>query len=60
MVIGVANRGADNFAGVASEDLRYLCDIDRQALAAAGKKFPSAKLVEDFRTVLGDAGVNGF
>jgi predicted dehydrogenase len=55
LVIGVANRGADNLAGVASEDLRYLCDIDRQALAAAGQKFPSAKLVEDFRSVLGDA-----
>ena len=24
MVIGVANRGADNLAGVANEDLRYI------------------------------------
>ena len=54
LVIGVANRGADNLAGVGGEDLRWLCDIDGEALSAAGAKHPAARLVTDFRTILRD------
>lgn len=55
LVIGCGNRGAENLAAVAGEDLRWLCDVDRAVLAAAGKKHPGARCIEDFRTVLGDA-----
>lgn len=54
LVIGCGNRGAENLAAVAGEDLRWLCDVDRNVLAAAGKKHPGARCIEDFRTVLGD------
>ncbi|MCB9886600.1 MAG: Gfo/Idh/MocA family oxidoreductase [Planctomycetes bacterium] len=55
MVIGVANRGAANLAGVATEDIRVLCDVDRTQLQAAAQKFPAARTCEDYRTVLADA-----
>lgn len=55
MVIGVGNRGAANLAGVATEDIRVLCDVDRQQLQAAAAKFPAARTCTDFRTVLTDA-----
>lgn len=54
LVIGCGNRGAENLASVAGEDLRWLCDVDRDVLAAAGKQHPGARCIEDFRTVLGD------
>ena len=54
LVIGTAGRGADNLAGVAKEDIRILCDVDRQHLEGAAKKFPQARLCTDFRTILRD------
>jgi predicted dehydrogenase len=54
MVVGVAGRGGDNLAGVASEDITILCDVDRRHLEAAGKNFPNARLVADYRTILND------
>lgn len=51
-VIGVAGRGAANLDGVASENIVALCDVDKNNLAKAGKRFPQAKLYGDFRRML--------
>jgi predicted dehydrogenase len=51
-VIGVAGRGAANLDGVASENIVALCDVDKNNLDKAGKRFPQAKLYGDFRRML--------
>lgn len=48
-VIGVANRGAANLAGVAGENVVALCDVDAGYLAAAGERHPNAARFTDFR-----------
>src|SRR5689334_1712579 len=55
MVVGVAGRGGDNLHGVASEEIAILCDVDRRNLELAGKQFPNARQVADYRTILRDA-----
>jgi len=47
--IGVRGRGAANLAGVASENIVALCDVDANNLNEAAKDFPNAKLYRDFR-----------
>jgi predicted dehydrogenase len=54
MAIGVGGRGAENLAAVGIEDIRVLCDVDRALLAAAGKKFPKAQQIADYRQILQD------
>ena len=54
MVVGVSGRGGDNLHGVAGEDVTILCDVDGRSLEAAGKRFPAARLVADYRTILRD------
>ena len=51
-VIGVANRGGANLAGVASENIVALCDVDDNYLAQAAQRFPAAKTYNDFRRML--------
>ncbi|GAB4136239.1 Gfo/Idh/MocA family protein [Thermopirellula anaerolimosa] len=51
-VVGVANRGGANLAGVSSENIVALCDVDANYLAAAAKNHPQAKLYRDFRRML--------
>ncbi|MAP09277.1 MAG: oxidoreductase, partial [Rhodopirellula sp.] len=51
-VIGIANRGASNVAGVQSQNLTALCDVDENYLKDAGKRFPKAKLYRDYREML--------
>lgn len=51
-VIGVAGRGAANLGGVASENIVALCDVDKNSLDGAAKRFPQAKLYSDFRKML--------
>lgn len=51
-VIGVGNRGEENLAGVTSEHMVALCDVDDNFLAAATRKFPKAKKYNDFRRLL--------
>ncbi len=51
-VIGVANRGAANLAGVAGENVVALCDVDEPYLAAAAEAFPRARTHVDFRRML--------
>ncbi len=58
-VIGVADRGAANLAGVAHENIVALCDIDDQRLDEAAKRFPSAKKLSDMREVAGLADLDG-
>ncbi|MEP0059819.1 Gfo/Idh/MocA family protein [Rhodopirellula bahusiensis] len=51
-VIGIANRGASNVAGVQSQNLVALCDVDANYLKAGGERFPKAKLYRDYREML--------
>ena len=51
-IIGVANRGADNFGAVASQNIVALCDVDDLYLRAASQKYPAAKTYHDFRRLL--------
>lgn len=53
-VIGVANRGAANLAGVAAENVVALCDVDANHLDGAKKAFPQAGIHHDFRKLLDD------
>jgi predicted dehydrogenase len=51
-VIGTANRAAEDIAGVQSENIVAICDIDSNYLDAAQKKFPRARAYSDFRKLL--------
>jgi predicted dehydrogenase len=51
-VIGVDNRGAANLAGVQSENIVVLCDVDSSRAAKARNAHPHAKFYQDFRRVL--------
>lgn len=48
-VIGVADRGGANLAGVAHENVAVLCDVDPARLDAAKARFPSAAGFVDYR-----------
>jgi predicted dehydrogenase len=48
-VIGVANRGAANLAGVAKEEIVALCDVDPANAIAARGQFPKARFFTDYR-----------
>ncbi|HZV36067.1 MAG TPA: Gfo/Idh/MocA family oxidoreductase [Verrucomicrobiae bacterium] len=51
-IIGTANRAQANIAGVSSENIVALCDIDDHYLSAAAERFPRAKTYNDFRKLL--------
>lgn len=51
-VIGVAHQGNYNLTNVSSQNIVALCDVDENNLAAAAKKFPSAKTHVDFRQLI--------
>ena len=55
-IIGAGGRGAANTAGVASENIVALCDVNARALAAAAQTFPNARKFADFRKVFDHAG----
>lgn len=48
-VIGVADRGGANLAGVAHENVAVLCDVDPTRLDAAKARFPNATGFVDYR-----------
>lgn len=50
--IGVGGRGAADLGGVSSENIVALCDVNRNTLADAAKKYPNAKTYEDWRLCL--------
>ncbi len=51
-VIGVAGRGGANLKGVQGENIVAICDVNRNNLAGAAKRFPKAKTYEDWRLCL--------
>jgi len=57
-IIGVANRGAANFEGVASQNIVALCDVDDNYLRAAAQKYSAAKTYNDFRKLLNHRGLD--
>jgi predicted dehydrogenase len=48
-MIGAGGRGAANLAGVKSENIVALCDVDARALDKTGAQYPRAKRYADFR-----------
>jgi predicted dehydrogenase len=58
-VIGVANRGGANLNGVSGENIVVLCDIDAKYLAGAAKRFPKAKICDDYRKVFDQKNLDG-
>jgi predicted dehydrogenase len=48
-VIGVADRGAANLAGIAHENIVALCDVDEPRAGKAREQFPSASFFTDYR-----------
>lgn len=50
--IGTAGKGGDDAANFSGENIVALCDVDANNLAAAGKKWPSARLYKDYRVML--------
>src|ERR1044071_6087042 len=57
-IVGVANRGADNLAGVRHHNIVALCDVDDNYLGAAAKQFPEAKIYNDYRRMLEQKGID--
>lgn len=57
-IVGVANRGGDNMAGVQGQNIVALCDIDDNYLDAAAARFPQAKKYNDFRKLLEQKGLD--
>ena len=54
-VIGVADRGGANLAGVSHENVAVLCDVDDDRLGAAKSKYPSAEGFTDYRKLFDKA-----
>ena len=51
-IIGTHNRAGSNIAGVQSQNIVAVCDVDEKYLEATGEKFPNAKRYTDFRKLL--------
>src|SRR5437588_9997452 len=51
-VVGCGGRGADDLAGVSTENIIALCDADEHRAADSFQKYPSAKRYRDFRKML--------
>ena len=55
-VIGVADRGSANLAGVATENIVALCEVDEPRAAKAREQFPNAKFFTDYRKMFDAVG----
>jgi predicted dehydrogenase len=51
-IVGVNGRGAANLAGVDSENIVALCDVDLNRAGPAREKHPRAKFYQDYRRFL--------
>src|SRR2546428_12949804 len=51
-LIGTWGRGEAHFAGLATENVVALCDINEEHLAFVARKFPNAKQYVDLRKCL--------
>lgn len=58
-IIGVANRGAANLAGVAHENIVALCDVDPENAKKARDQYPRAPFFTDYRRLF-DKAANTF
>jgi predicted dehydrogenase len=54
-VIGVANRGGANLAGVTHENIVALCDVDPENAKKARDQFPKAEFFTDYRQLFDKA-----
>ena len=57
-LVGVAGRARANLKGVAGENIYALCDIDDRNIAAAKKKYPQARVYNDWRKMMEDKGID--
>src|SRR5436309_8768298 len=57
-IIGTANRAEENIAGVKSQNIAALCDIDQNFLDDVAGDFPKAKTYTDFRKLLEHPGLD--
>src|SRR5512134_567445 len=51
-VVGAGGKGSSDTAGVASENIVALCDVDQNRLLEAARKYPGARLYQDYRVML--------
>jgi len=51
-VVGVGGRGADDIAGVKSQNIVALCDVDWERAGDTFRQYPNAKKYRDFREML--------
>jgi len=51
-VVGVGGRGADDIAGVKSQNIVALCDVDWERAGDTFRQYPNAKKYRDFRKML--------
>jgi predicted dehydrogenase len=51
-IVGVANRAAENLAGVTHEEIAFLCDVDQSYLQRAAEAHPQAVKLTDYRKLL--------
>ncbi len=51
-IIGCRGKGEVDSAGLSSENIVALCDVDAESLAAAAKKWPNAKQYRDYREMI--------
>ncbi len=51
-IIGCDGKGEVDSAGMATENIIALCDVDTNALAKAAKKWPKARQYRDYRVML--------
>lgn len=50
--IGIGGRGAANLAGVSSQNIVALCDVDEKRAGGGFQKFPNARRFQDYRRML--------
>jgi predicted dehydrogenase len=51
-VIGSGGRGTEDIEGVKTQNIVALCDVDQQRAAGLQKRFPNARVYQDFRIML--------
>lgn len=54
-IVGCGGRGADDLAGVSSQNIVALCDCDERRAAESLHRYPGAKHYQDWRKLLDDA-----
>jgi len=55
-VVGCGGRGASDLAGVSSENIVALCDVDEARAGKSFERYPQAEKYKDFRRMLDEVG----